>query len=140
MRRGIHKNGEDPLDPKSRRREPWTTLPSSSAIPSGTSLVPSLHVSPPSATEAARAGVSLEDLLPAFVRRIAWSGDGRKGTVRMELGAGALAGATLILRADDGRVRVQLDAPPGADTAAWRERIERRLAARGIETESVEVT
>jgi hypothetical protein len=87
-----------------------------------------------------RTCVSLDDLLPAFVRRIAWSGDGRKGTVRMELGAGALSGATLILHAEDGRVRVQLDAPSGVNTSEWKERIEQRLASRGIETESVEVT
>lgn len=82
---------------------------------------------------------SLEDLLPALVRRIAWSGDARRGTVRLELGAGALSGATLVVHADAGRVRVQLTAPVGADPAEWRARIEGRLAARGIDVEAVDV-
>jgi hypothetical protein len=93
---------------------------------------------PPAAAET-QARRSLEDLLPALVRRIAWSGDARRGTVRLELGAGALSGATLIVHADDGRVKVELRAPQGADPAEWKTRIEGRLAARGIDVEGVEV-
>jgi hypothetical protein len=94
------------------------------------------------ATIPAPAGVparaSLEDLLPALVRRVAWSGDGRRGTVRLELGSGALAGAELVVHADDGRVRVQLRAPAGVDLGALRERIAVRLAARGVALDEVE--
>jgi hypothetical protein len=86
---------------------------------------------------AARA--SLEDLLPAIVRRIAFSGDGRNGSVRLEFGAGALSGGTLVVHADDGHVRVELDAPAGEDTAAWRERIESRLQGLGIAVDDVDV-
>jgi hypothetical protein len=82
---------------------------------------------------------SLEDLLPALVRRIAWSGDARSGTVRLELGAGALSGATLVVQADEGRVRVQLNAPAGTNPAEWRARIEERLARRGLRVDGVEV-
>lgn len=85
------------------------------------------------------ARTSLEELLPALVRRIAWSGDGRRGTVRIELGAGALAGATLLVHADEGRVRVHLSAPAGADGEAWGRRIRDRLATRNIHVEDVEV-
>ncbi len=56
---------------------------------------------------------SLEEILPALVRRIAWSGDARRGTVRIELGSGALAGATLLVAADDGRVQVTLSGRAG---------------------------
>jgi hypothetical protein len=82
---------------------------------------------------------SLEDLLPALVRRIAWSGDARRGTIRLELGAGALSGGTLVVHADEGRVRVQLNAPEGVDAAEWRARIEERLVRRGLSVEAVDV-
>ena len=80
------------------------------------------------------------NIIPALVRRVQWGGDGRKGTVRMELGAGALAGATLQVSSDRGRVSVQLDVPPGVDAAEWRERITTSLAAKNIATDQVEVT
>ena len=86
----------------------------------------------------ARVRSSLEDILPALVRRVAWSGDGRRGTVRLELGAGELAGATLLVQVDEGRVRVRLTAPPGVDVGAWRGRITDRLEARGLTVDSVE--
>jgi hypothetical protein len=82
---------------------------------------------------------SLEELLPALVRRVAWSGDGRRGTVRLELGAGELAGATLLVHADSGRVRVRLDVPPGVDAARWEHRIRQRLEANRIPADTVEV-
>jgi hypothetical protein len=82
---------------------------------------------------------SLEDLLPELVRRVAWSGDGRRGTVRLELGAGELAGATLLVHADDGRVRLQLSVPPGVSARGWGERIAERLGARGLVVDGVEV-
>ena len=88
----------------------------------------------------APAAASLEELLPALVRRIAWAGDRHRGSVRLVLGAGELAGATLLVHADGGRVQVQMSTPAGVDTAAWRRRITLRLAARGIPTDSVEVT
>jgi hypothetical protein len=86
----------------------------------------------------ARVRSSLEDLLPALVRRVAWSGDGRRGTVRLELGAGELAGGTLLVHVDEGRVRVKLSAPPGVDVGAWRGRILDRLEARGLAVDSIE--
>jgi hypothetical protein len=86
------------------------------------------------------APASLEDLVPALVRRIAWAGDRHRGSVRLELGAGELAGATLLVHADGGRVRVQMNMPPGTDTVGWQRRISQRLVSRGIRTDSVEVT
>ena len=85
------------------------------------------------------AAMSVEELWPALVRKAAWSGDARRGTVRLELGAGALAGATVLVQSDDGRVRVQLSAPPGIDLDVWRARIASRLAARGLEVERIDV-
>jgi hypothetical protein len=87
-----------------------------------------------------RSAVSLEDLLPTLVRRVAWSTDGKRGTARLEIGSGDLAGATLLVHADEGRVRVQLEVPAGADAPSWRQRIVRRLAAREIPVDEVEVS
>jgi hypothetical protein len=102
--------------------------------------LPPPPVAPEATTPTATAArLSLEDLLPSLVRKVAWSGDSKKGTVRMELGAGALAGATLTVHADEGRVRVHLDAPPGLDAAAWRQRIHERLTQRGLLVDSIEV-
>jgi hypothetical protein len=132
---------DDPLDPMRRHRaaaDPQGLL----ICPTGPAQVDSLATgtSSPPATTNARMGASLEDLFPALVRRIAWSGDRHRGTVRIELGAGELAGGTLLVHAEDGRVRVHLDAPPGADSRQWQQRIRDRLATRGLATDSVEVT
>ena len=77
----------------------------------------------------------LEEILPALVRKIAWSGDARKGAVRIELGAGALAGATLLVASDGGRVQVTLSARSDVELEPWRERIAARLADRGLDAD-----
>jgi hypothetical protein len=107
--------------------------------------VPTLSAFPGATSEAAAASTarvpaSLEDLLPSLVRRIAWSGDGQRGSVRLELGAGELAGATLLVHAEAGRVSVHLDVAPGTDTRSWQRRLHERLEARGVPTDGVEVT
>jgi hypothetical protein len=91
------------------------------------------------AAVSAASRVSLEHLLPKLVRRIAWSGDARQGTARLELGEGVLEGATLTIHSDRGTVRVSLELPPGADAQAWKERISRRLDARGLYVTELEV-
>ncbi len=80
---------------------------------------------------------SLEEVLPALVRRIAWSGDGKKGSLRLEFGHGALAGGTLLVHAFEGRVRVELQAPPGTDAAEWKGRLTSRLERRGLKVDEV---
>jgi hypothetical protein len=121
-------DGADPLDPAAR-------LSAQLAPPCAPRAEPSAVPHP-----VAEARAMLEELLPAVVRRIAWVGDARRGSVRMELGAGELAGARIFVHAEDGVVRVEMQVPPGADAAAWRARIEGRLRARGIRAESVEVS
>ena len=70
-----------------------------------------------------------------LVRRIAWSCDAARGAVKIELGAGALSGATLVVAAESGRVRVAIRAESGIELEPWRERILARLAARGLDAE-----
>ena len=137
--RGLHRDEDDPLDPLRRHRAAPDLLslpPPSPAMPE-----PLGGTTPPgSFASGVRAASSLEDLLPTLVRRIAWSGNGQRGTVRLELGAGELAGGTLVVHAEDGHVSVHLDVPPGADARQWQQRIRNRLASRGVATDSVEVT
>jgi hypothetical protein len=120
---------DDLLDPSARRAAQLAPPPQATAQVAA--VAPTERTAPPRA--------SLEALLPALVKRIAWSGDARRGTVRMELGAGALAGATLVIESNDGRVDVQLAAPAGVDVTAWRERIARRLGDRGLDVGSIVV-
>jgi hypothetical protein len=141
LARGAALSGrEDAVDPIHRHRAalaPPESLffgPGAAAAPP---MAPLEKATNSSVQTCARA--SLEELIPALVRRIAWSGDGRRGTVRIELGAGALAGATLLVQSDEGRVRVHLSAPAGADGEMWGRRIRERLAARNIHVEDVEV-
>lgn len=89
-----------------------------------------------SANEPVRAR-SLEELLPALVRRIAWAGDRNKGTVHLELGAGAYAGTTVTVHADAGRVRVEIGGTEGPELDRLRARLDARLRTHGLDVESV---
>jgi len=134
------RHADDPLDPLHRRRATYAP-PDMLSGAMFTGQAPAALSAPSSVSEsAARAAASLEDLLPVLVRRFAWSSDGRRGTARLEIGAGELAGSTLVVHADAGRVRVHLDVPPGVDARSWQARIHERLASRNIPTDLVEVT
>jgi hypothetical protein len=134
---------DDPLDPLLRHRASLAPPDARSQTPSFASPVlasAGFGAAAPVTPEAApRALASLEHLVPALVRRVAWSGDARRGTARLEIGAGELAGSTLLVHADEGRVQVHLSVPPGVDAASWQRRITERLASRNISAQSVEV-
>jgi hypothetical protein len=114
------------LDPASRHAAslapPLTTSPS---------------LGPAAATEAPLRARSLEELLPALVRRIAWAGDKHKGTVSLELGAGSYAGTTVVVHADGGRVRVEISGSEGPELDRLRARLDGRLRSHGLDVESV---
>lgn len=112
----------DPLDPETRRSAQLAPPPAFASGP--------MPMNPPPSDEAVvpRARVSMEELLPQLVRRIAWAGDRRRGSVQMELGAGPHAGTVVTVHADEGRVRVEL---AGDDQGALR----RRLEAKGFAVE-----
>lgn len=86
-------------------------------------------------TTAAR--VSMEELLPQLVRRIAWAADRKRGTVQLELGAGRHEGTTVTVHADGGRVRIELGGKDADGVADLRSRIDARLRRQGIDVESV---
>jgi hypothetical protein len=102
---------------------------------------PAADAAPPATgdTVALATRVSLEQMLSRLVRRIAWSGDAHTGCARIEFGAGALEGATLVIQSDHGALSVTLDLPPGVDRAEWRDRIASRLGARGLQIAALEV-
>jgi hypothetical protein len=132
---------DDPLDPLHRHR---AALRAPAMLSSNHALVPQslpIGAPPPPHPQLAtrRAAASVEELIPLLVRRASWAGDARRGTARLEIGAGELAGATLIVHADEGRVRVRLDVPPGVDVSGWQARICARLSSRSIVTDEVEV-
>jgi hypothetical protein len=121
----------DRLDPSARHAAHL-------AVPGGYSMSPSAI--DPAANASADAPVrarSLEELLPLLVRKIAWAGDRHKGTVRLELGAGAYAGAIVVVHAEGGRVRVEIGGNEGPELNRLRERLDTRLRGHGIDVESV---
>jgi hypothetical protein len=74
----------------------------------------------------------LQNLLSGLARRVAWGGDRRKGSARIELSQGALSGATLIVHTEERAVSVELELPPGVAGQGFEERIQERLEARGF--------
>lgn len=81
--------------------------------------------------------VPLDVLIPRLVRRVAvGSGDGQ-ATARIELGAGELEGATLLISVHGAELSIDLQVPVGVSAELWRERIEERLRARGLSVAAV---
>jgi hypothetical protein len=75
----------------------------------------------------------LQNLIAGLARRVAWGGDRRKASARIELSEGALAGATLVVHAEHRSVTVELELPVGFALAGdWQERIRERLEGRGF--------
>lgn len=127
--------GEDLLDPLWRQ---GALLPPAAPVPV-------LNAAPPPVVNAAAAPVhvpSLEELVPQLVRKLALAGDGKRATVRVEIGGGPLAGATVLVSNESGALRVDVEAPSNlgaGERAAWSERIKNRLVARGLSVEDVAV-
>lgn len=75
----------------------------------------------------------LQNLITTLARRVAWGGDRRRGSARIELSEGPLAGATLLVHAEEREVTVELELPGGVTAGGdWRERIIERLEERGF--------
>ena len=75
----------------------------------------------------------LQNLLTGLARRVAWGGDRRKGTARIELSEGALAGATLVVHTEQRSVSVEIELPGGSSAGqGLQQRILDRLEGRGF--------
>ena len=92
----------------------------------------------PAPSTAASVAAHVEPALADAVRTIAWGGDRRRGVARHQLG-GRYEGASIRVDASDGRLSVELDAPPGIDAAELAERLGERLRARGLDVDSLSV-
>lgn len=75
---------------------------------------------------------ALDDILAKMVTRFALSGDKKRGTSHLVVGAGELAGGSVTLDADGDAVHVRIDAPPGVDARAFAEGVRARLEAKGL--------
>ena len=95
---------------------------------------PSVQVTPPPVPAAAALPLreDLQNLLIGLARRTAWCGDRRRGSARIELSEGVLAGATLYVHTDQRMVSVELELPPSTPAERWQERIAERLQGRGF--------
>ncbi|CAN5311904.1 hypothetical protein BH09MYX1_BH09MYX1_58250 [soil metagenome] len=122
---------DDPLDPLARHAAHLAPPLGAPASPPFTPTT-SVAASPPPP-------LSLEQILPQLVRRLALAGDGKRATVRVEIGAGALAGATVVVSNETGGIRVHVEAPEGVDGSAWEARIRSRLEAKGLAIDSIHV-
>ncbi len=117
---------ESPLDPLSCQLA-WCHGP---AIPrSITPLVASASAPAPTVLPEA---AELQQLLSGLARRVAWGGDRRKGSARIELSEGTLAGATLVVHTEQRSVSVELELPSGTRAQGWEARLTQRLEARGF--------
>ncbi len=74
-----------------------------------------------------------------MLRRVAWGGDRNKGVAYLEFGSGELSGAKLTVQSDLGELSVTLELPAGVPRGDWRERLEQRLARRGLNVGDVTV-
>ncbi len=75
----------------------------------------------------------LQNLLTGLARRVAWGGDRRKSSARIELSEGALAGATLVVHAEQRSISVEIELPGGGGASdGLQQRLLERLEARGF--------
>lgn len=113
--------------------------PAASPIVLGGIAPPLMPSCAPPDSHPVRAAMSMEQLLPDLVKRIAWGGDARRATVRLEIGRGALDGAEITVHADGGRVTVELAGSTSNALHAFRERVDERLRGRGINVDEIRV-
>jgi hypothetical protein len=115
----------DPVEPLSRALALSPLL--SASTPAASPPVPLAPSPPPLLLPDERA-------LETLVRRFSWGGNGRRGAARIELGAGTLAGLTLLLSAEDGELSLEVQGDDGGEQGR---RLAARLAAKGLRVTSV---
>jgi hypothetical protein len=95
---------------------------------------PALPVEPASAFAAALPlREELQNLLTGVARRVAWGGDRRKGSARIELSDGVFAGGTLVVHTEERSVSVEIELPShGVAGHGLEQRIRERLEQRGF--------
>jgi hypothetical protein len=84
-----------------------------------------------------RSPATIDPLVSELLRSIAWGGDRRRGTARIELGSGRYGGTALKVEVVGERLQIDLDAPPGVDASELGARLSERFAARGLLVDSL---
>ncbi len=74
------------------------------------------------------------------MKRLAWGGDGRRGVARLEISAGSLAGAEIVVEVLGREVEVSIRSPPEAVEPDLVERLRARLGERGLSLRKFVVT
>jgi hypothetical protein len=83
------------------------------------------------------ASPGLDPLVGELLRSIAWGGDRRRGTARIELGSGRYRGTTLRVDVVGDRLQIDLEAPAGVDASELGARLSERFEARGLRVDSL---
>lgn len=78
------------------------------------------------------AAAQVAELVERWARRVSLGGDQRRGVARLEVGEGRYAGAELVVSAEGGHVSVELTLPEVARDSGLSERLQARLAQRGL--------
>lgn len=90
---------------------------------------------PPSSSPPPLATPPLDQLVERLLRRVAIGNGRHRGVAHLEVGAGSLQGASITIHADQGTVRIEIDAPASPATDTWRRELERRLHERGLDAQ-----
>lgn len=72
------------------------------------------------------------ELAPQLLRKMAWSGDGKRGAARLELGSGSLSGAVVTLESNGREVELSVEGLTAREESSLRERLSEGLSARGF--------
>lgn len=75
--------------------------------------------------------------LERIVKRLSWGGNGKRGSARIELGAGSLAGATLLVHAEGREVTIEVEGADPSAVEALARRISHRLDQKGLSLREV---
>lgn len=81
----------------------------------------------------------VDQIAANLLRRFSYASQRGSGTVRLEFGAGAMAGGSLIVHCEGSDLRLELDAPDGLDSAELARRIEHRLISKGLSVAELSV-
>lgn len=76
--------------------------------------------------------VALPEAALLGTRRLAWGGDGKRGTARLSIAAGPLAGAEITVEVDGRDVEVRFEHVGEGPVEAWAARIQEQFGKRGL--------
>lgn len=109
--------------------EPFDPMARALALPVSRGIEPA-----PTPAAAPSPALTLPDelALERLVRRFAWGGNGKRGSARIELGSGALAGATLVVHAEGREVSIEVEGGQGGAVEDLARRVKARLDSKGL--------